>query len=213
MDKNKYQIIRLKMERAAEALRKNNIFAECVENCQEALELVESFLDDGMSIAVGGSVTLDEVGVLDLVRSGRYEFLDRYAEGLTNEQVNAIHRHSFSCDTYICSTNAITEDGELVNVDGRGNRVAAMIYGPESVIVVAGYNKIVKDVEAAIDRIKNIAAPANCARLGRETPCTVTGKCLDCRSEGRICSSTVTLGWQMKKYRIKVILVGEELGY
>ena len=213
MDKNKYEIIRLKMESTANALRANNFYVECAENREEALEIVEGLLDEGMTIAVGGSVTLSEVGILDLIRDEKYEFFDRYAEGITPAEMAAVYRKAFTCDTFICSSNAVTEKGELVNIDGNGNRVSAMIFGPESVIVIAGYNKIVEDEAAALERIKNIAAPANCVRLGRETPCAESGKCRSCRADGRICSSKVTLGWQTKKDRIKVILVGEELGY
>ena len=114
---------------------------------------------------------------------------------------------------YITSTNAVTENGELYNVDGRANRVAAMLYGPLSVVVIAGYNKIVRDLEEAEMRVKETAAPMNCVRLKRGTPCTVTGKCMDCNSEGRICADKVVMTRQMAKGRVKVILVAEELGY
>jgi hypothetical protein len=213
MDRNKYEIIRLSMERTAEALRRNNYYAVCADNCDEALELVENLLDDNSTVAVGGSMTLFEMGIINLLRSGRYEFYDRYKEGLTKEQINEVHKKAFFCDSYITSTNAVTENGELFNIDCRGNRVAAMIYGPESVIVVAGYNKIVKDADAAYRRVKEIAAPANAIRLNCKTPCTTTGKCSDCMSDTRICSDTVIMGRQFEKDRIKVILVGEELGY
>lgn len=213
MDKNKYEVIRLRMERTAEALRKNNFYALCAENVEEAIEIIENLLDDDSTVAVGGSMTLFEAGVLELLRSGRYEFFDRYAPGLSREQIGEIHRKAFSCDNYICSTNAVTENGELYNIDGSGNRVAAMIYGPKSVIVVAGYNKIVRDLEQARQRVKDIAAPANAVRLECKTPCAVTGKCADCKSDGRICADTVIMGRQIVKERIKVILVGEELGY
>lgn len=213
MDKNKYQIIRLSMERTAEALRRNRFYAECAENREEALEIVEGLLEEGATAAVGGSMTLFEIGAIDLLRSGRYTFYDRYAPELSREQAEELHRRAFSCDAYLCSTNSVTEAGELYNIDGRGNRVSAMIYGPTSVIVVAGYNKIVKDLAEARLRVKNIAAPANAVRLNCGTPCTLTGKCSDCRSDGRICAVETVLGRQMIKDRIKVILVGEELGY
>ena len=111
------------------------------------------------------------------------------------------------------SSNAITENGELYNVDGNGNRVAALVWGPKSVIVVAGYNKIVKDIDEAKTRVREIAAPSNAARLGCDTPCTKTGHCMDCSSSKRICATTVITGRQRVENRIKVILVGEELGY
>lgn len=213
MDRNKYEIIRLCMERTAEALRRNNYYAVCAENCDEALEIVENLMDENATVAVGGSMTLFETGVIDFLHSGRYVFYDRYEEGLTKEQINDVHKKAFLCDYYLTSTNALTENGELVNIDARGNRVAAMIYGPESVIVVVGYNKIVKDIDAAYRRIKEITAPANAIRLNCKTPCTVSGKCSDCKSDTRICSDIVIMGRQFEKDRVKVILVGEELGY
>ncbi len=215
MDKNKYEIVRLRMERTAQALRKNNIFCECAENCDEALDIISGLVSVGETVAVGGSVTLFESGVINFLRSGNYNFLDRYDKTLVPEQVKDIFIKSFSADTYFMSSNAITEKGELYNVDGNGNRVAALIYGPKSVIVVAGYNKIVRDVEEARKRVCEIAAPANAVRLETGTPCTEIGKCVNCSLDRRICSTQVVTGFQSvkNKDRIKVILVGEELGY
>lgn len=122
-------------------------------------------------------------------------------------------REAFFADTYLTSTNALTEEGELYNVDGNGNRVAAMLFGPKQVIVVAGYNKIVADMEAACRRIEKIAAPANVVRLGLSAPCAQTGECMHCHSEGRICCDYVRMGMQRTPGRIKVIIVGEPLGY
>lgn len=213
MDRNKYEAIRLRMERTAEALRKNNFEAQCVDNKEEALELVEELLEDGASVTLGGSMTAFEVGVVELLSSGKYDYYDRYAKGLTTEERTEIYTRAFSCDYFICSSNAITENGELYNVDGNANRVAAMLYGPKNVIVIAGYNKIVKDIEAADERVRETAAPANAIRLGRNTPCVKTGRCMDCKSDDRICANKVVFSRQMTKGRIKVILVGEELGY
>ena len=213
MDKNKFEIVRLRMERTAEALRKNNMYCECADSKEEALEIITELLGEGDTVAVGGSMTLFEAGVIDMLRDGSYNFLDRYEKGLSREEIQSIFVKSFSADAYITSTNAITEKGELYNVDGNGNRVAAMLYGPESVIVVAGCNKIVRDLDAAKARVEEIAAPANCVRLNMGTPCTTAGKCCHCSSENKICCDTVIMGKQRIKDRIKVILVGEELGY
>ena len=210
MDKSKYDIIRLKMERTAEALRDNNMYCECVDSTEEALEVVESLMNDGDTVTVGGSMTLFEAGVIDLLRNGNYNFLDRYAEGA---DIQGIYEAAFTSDVYLMSSNAITENGELYNVDGNGNRVAALTWGPKSVIIVAGYNKIVKDLDEAAARVKDIAAPANATRLGCETPCTKVGHCMECTSPKRICATTVICGRQRVQNRIKVILVGEELGY
>ena len=129
--------------------------------------------------------------MLDLLRCGDYQFLDRYASGLSGEQIAEIYRKSFFADAFLCSTNAVTESGELYNVDGNGNRVAAMTFGPASVILVVGANKIVRDLAEAEQRVKEFAAPANCKRLACKTPCAVTGKCADCSGDGRICCTAV----------------------
>lgn len=181
-------------------------------------------LTEGDMVAVGGSMSLFECGVIDLLRSGKYKFLDRYEKGLSREEMEKIYRDSFFADVYICSSNAITENGELYNVDGSSNRVAAICYGPKSVIIVAGYNKIVKDIDEAVRRVKTIAAPANSVRLSLETYCSEKGECMSllsgdagmacgCNSPTRICCSYVVSAYQRKKDRIKVIIVGEELGY
>ena len=196
MDKNKYDIIRLRMERTAKALRRNNMVCECAENAAEALDILQDMLDEGSTVAVDGSMSLFEAGVISELRAGEYHFLD-----------------SFSADAYITSTNAVTEDGELYNVDGNGNRVAAMLYGPDSVIVLVGYNKIVKDLDEAKARVEAVAAPANAVRLSTETPCRTTGMCMHCHSEDRICADYVVMSRQRTKDRVKVILVAEELGY
>lgn len=213
MDKNKYEIIRLRMERTAGALRKNNMYCVCADTSAELPDIISDLLSPSDTVSVGGSMTLFETGIIDLLRNGPYNFLDRYVPGLSPEQIQNIYTNTFSADAFLSSTNAITENGELYNVDGNGNRVAAMIYGPKSVIIIAGYNKIVKDLDEAKTRVEEFAAPSNARRLNTGTPCTVCGKCMNCSNENRICADTVILGRQRIKDRIKVILVGEELGY
>ena len=213
MDKNLKAVITKQVERTMNNLVKNNMMAFYVESKDQVVDKVAELIKEGETVAVGGSVTLEETGVLEYLRSGRYNFLDRYADGLSRDQVEEIFRKSFFADTYLTSTNAITEDGELYNVDGNGNRVAAMIYGPKSVIVIAGINKIVKNTDEAIERVRRIAAPANTVRLNKNTPCTKTGYCVDCRTDDRICCSYTVFRLQRVKDRIKVILVGESLGF
>lgn len=212
MDKNKYEIIRLKMEKCASALRKNNIYCECVENCEEALDVISTLISSGDTVTVGGSMTLFEAGVIDMLRESDCNFLDRYEK---DANVQEIYERAFTSDVYFMSSNAITENGELYNVDGNGNRISALAWGPKSVIVVAGYNKIVKDLDEAQKRVKQIAAPANALRLGCDTPCTKSGHCMNCSSDSRICATTLIVGKQIERHknRIKVILIGEELGY
>jgi hypothetical protein len=176
----------------------------------------------GETVAVGGSVTLEETGVLQLLRSGDYRFLDRYAPDLTSEERNDVLRQGLLADTFLCSSNAVTRNGELYNVDGRANRVAAMAFGPDKVIVVVGSNKIVDDIPSAVRRVKTVAAPLNTKRLGCKTYCAVNGVCKavdsdtytdGCSSPERICSHFFIAGKQRVVGRICVILVDEPLGY
>ena len=223
MNPNLEAVLDVRLARTAENLRKNNMDAVIVKNKAEALDVLRSYLFDGCTIGVGGSATLDELDALTLFRSGPYHFLDRYAPGLTADEIKQIYRASFSADVYAMSANAVTETGVLFNVDGRSNRTAALLYGPDTVVVVAGVNKIVPDLDAAFARVKHTAAPANAVRLHCETPCTVTGVCVSedkqadvcsgCLSDRRICSNYVVTAHQTVKGRIKVILVAEPLGF
>jgi L-lactate utilization protein LutB len=213
MDKNLKFVYDQMIKRTMENLEKNNMEAFYAADEAQALEIAKGFIKEGDTVAVGGSQTLFQTGVIELLRNGKYDFLDRYAAGLTAEDTKEIFRKSFFADAYFTSSNALTENGELYNVDGNGNRVAAMIYGPDKVIVIVGFNKIVKDIQAAIERNKQIAAPANNVRLSLSNPCTKVGTCIDCKSPSRICNNYVTIGRQGNKDRIKVIIVEKELGY
>ncbi len=210
MDKNTTQIISIRIQKTMENLKKNNMEPYYVDSCAQVVDLVKKLCPEGRKVSYGGSMTLEECGVLNLLRSGKYEFLDRAAKGADPD---AVMHQAFSCDTYFMSTNAITENGELYNVDGRGNRVAALIYGPKNVIVIVGYNKIVSDLNAAAHRVCEMAAPANTLRLNLNTPCTKVGVCCDCHSADRICCNFVVSKYQKIPGRIKVIIVGEPLGY
>lgn len=213
-----------RIARTMEALRANRMEAYYVETKEEAAGQAAALLREGDVIAAGGSMTLGEIGIREMLRRGPYRFLDRDRAGLSREQVEEIYRESFRADAYLCSVNAVTERGELYNVDGNSNRVAAILYGPKSVIVVAGCNKIVPDLAAAVHRVKTQAAPKNCARLSCATFCREAGECVSlrqdspempegCRSEARICCNYVVSAYQRQQGRIKVILVGEPLGY
>ena len=199
--------------RTMAALEKNRMKPLYAENCAQMRDMVRQLVKNDALITAGGSMTLKDSGVTEmLMREFGGAYVDRSA-GKTREQVEEIFRRAFVSDTFLCGTNALTEDGELYNVDGNGNRVSAMIYGPKQVIVVAGKNKIVRDMDEAVLRVETLAAPKNAARLGCDTPCAKTGECAHCRSEARICCSYVRLGQQRVKDRIKVIIVDEELGY
>lgn len=213
MDKNLLGMYDLKIERLKKALERNNMTCEVFNTEEELHDYFKTIFKDQKVVAVGGSMSLDEMHVLDLIRASDVKFLDRYAKGLTKEEINAIHHETFNADIYLTSTNAMTTDGCLYNIDGNGNRVAAMIYGPKDVYVVAGVNKIFESEEEAIDHIKNVSAPANAIRLHRQTGCAVAGKCVNCMSDQRICASYVKLARQGNKDRIHVIIMRQELGY
>ena len=177
------------------------------------LEIVRSLIKDDKLITAGGSMTLKESGVTDMLMNDyKGIYLDR-SEGKTPDEVEDIMRKAFVSDTFFASSNAVTETGELYNVDGRGNRVSAMTFGPKQVILVVGKNKIVQDYAEAIMRVEKIAAPMNTVRLNCDTPCAKTGLCGHCRSDGRICCTYVRMGQQRVADRIKVIIVNENLGY
>ncbi|GKT33707.1 Uncharacterised conserved protein UCP020269 like protein, partial [Aduncisulcus paluster] len=175
-----------------------------VKNEDELHDLLKTLIPEGQTVSFGGTMTLFETNTMDWLRAQNYNLLDRYAEGLTPADIKQLYRNAFSADTYITSTNAVTEDGQLYNVDGRGNRVAAMIYGPDQVVVVTGTNKIVRDHDEAIQRNRRVAAPANVKRLSRKTPCHTLGYCTDCDSPDRVCNAFVTISKQAEKDRIKV---------
>ena len=210
MDSNVKQIQRVQAEIAKKNLELRQFECSIAEDEKEALELIESIIKPNDVVSVGGSMTLFETGVIDwLENNSQIQYLDRYH----TDDMHEVFRKSFFADVYLTSTNALTMDGKLLNVDGNGNRVAAMIYGPKKVIVLAGINKLVKDEEAALERIKSIAAPANCVRLNKDTPCTKTGGCMDCLSPQRICASHVKIDRSQTKGRIHVILMMKEAGY
>ena len=213
----------INIEKTITALKSNRMDVYHVGTAAEAKELALSMIPEGSSIASGGSVTLAETGILDAVKNGNYNYIDRMAPGLTQEQKEAAMIAAFGVDFYLSSANAITEDGELYNVDGNSNRVAALIYGPKNVIVVAGVNKLVKNLDEAVLRVKTIAAPKNAARLSCNTPCAKLGHCISlernggmtdgCKTPARICANFTVMAYQRHALRTKVILVDESLGY
>lgn len=200
-----------------EALKKNRMEAVYVPTKEELFPVLDTHLEEQDCVSFGGSMTLFESGVMDHIKELASKqvitLLDRNKPGLTPEDIAKLYRDSFSCDAYLTSSNAITQDGRLYNVDGNGNRVAAMLFGPKKVIVIAGVNKIVPDHAAAERRLEEIAAPLNAKRLNAATPCAKTGTCVHCQADARICCDYVTMGWQRIPGRVRVLLVGEPLGY
>jgi L-lactate utilization protein LutB len=193
-------------------LKKRNMSGYYCETAQEAKDLALTLIAPESTIGFGGSMTLEAIGLLDTLASGSYHLLDR-STASTPDEVRDIYLKSFGADTFLMSTNAISLDGHLVNIDGNGNRVAALIYGPTQVLILCGMNKVASTLDEAIERVKNFAAPPNTQRLSRNTPCSKTGFCHDCQAEDCICSNIVITRRSNKESRIKVILIGEALGY
>lgn len=179
---------------------------------EEANAKAKRFLTPGCSVSWGGSMTLQEIGLIDDLQESDYTIYDR-AQAVTPEEKKEMFSRIVTSDFYFLSSNAITINGELVNIDGAGNRVACLCHGPEHVVIIAGMNKIVPDVKSGIARVHNMAAPPNALRLGLSTPCAEYGRCADCLSKDCICAHTVVTRFSRVPGRLKVILVGEELGY
>ena len=179
---------------------------------EEAREKALEWIKEGTSVAWGGSMTIRDIGLTEAVSKGNYQAIDRDAAETPEEKQKAA-MDALSADYFLTSANGVSEDGQLVNVDGNGNRVAAIVFGPKYVIVVAGMNKVVRTAEDAMVRARTVAAPLNQQRFLKNTPCTVTGVCGDCKSPECICNQLLTTRNCRPAGRIKVILVGEELGY
>ena len=213
MDNNLASIKEKRVQKVISNLEKNNMKGYFVKDTEELKETLQNILNEGDTVGIGGSMTIFETGVLEFLRNGNYNLLDRYKEGNTPDDIKELYRKAFFADAYVASTNALTEKGELFNVDGNGNRVAAMAWGPDKVIVICGINKIVKDENAALERNKTIAAPANATRLSLDTPCKELGYCVECNHPQRICCTYVTIKKQRVKDRINVIIIDGEYGY
>ncbi|MEG2070278.1 MAG: lactate utilization protein [Bacteroidales bacterium] len=199
-------------KRIIKALQSRHFDAYYGKTKEEALALALSLIPTEDVVSWGGSVTLSEIGLIDMVRR-RFKVIDRET-GTTPEEKACLMRQGMLADTFLMSTNALSEDGQLLNIDGTGNRLAAMMFGPKNVVVVAGMNKVCKNVEEAAIRVRSIAAPINAQRLATmNPPCKETGVCLDCKSPESMCSYVVTTRLSRPAHRIKVILVGESLGY
>ncbi len=214
-----------KIQNVIKALENNNMRGIYVKKASEIPGIVKDMLFPGCVITAGGSVSLSESGVSDVINSDKYNFLDRSKKGISAEEQQEIFKAAIGCDFFFCSTNAITENGELINVDGFCNRISSIAFGPKKVIMVVGSNKIVKDLDEGLLRIKKVAAPKNCARLGSDTPCAKLGHCVSlsksdnpditdgCACDSRICCSYLISARQRIKDRITVILCEEPLGY
>lgn len=205
-----------------ENLEKNGMKPFYAETKEDVIPIIEKLVEKGSSVSHGGSETLKQTGVIDFLKNGGFDYIDR--SGLEGEELRQSYIKAFGCDAYFSSSNAVTMNGELYNVDGNSNRVACIVYGPRQVIMIVGINKIVKNINDAVLRVKECAAPPNTQRLNCKTPCAVMGKCISlnnenpficdgCASPQRICCNFVISAKQRHKDRIKVIIVNENLGY
>ena len=182
------------------------------ENTEEAKKKILELLGEpGKAVGYGGSMTIDDMGIKEDINASGHDLILR-EQYKTPEELKECKARLINADSFLMSTNAITLDGELINIDGRGNRVSYLIYGPEQVIVVTGMNKVVTNVEEGIHRVQNMASPPNTVRLNKDTPCAKTGRCGNCLTNS-ICCQIVVTRVSMIQGRIKVILIGEELGY
>jgi hypothetical protein len=194
-------------------LNQNNIAGYYVKNVAQLIETIQSLLVEGEIVGCGDSVTLEETKVFEFMRNGNYRFLDKHDLKLTSVDKKEIYLQNFRAHTFLSGVNAITQEGSLYFIDGNGSRVAPILYGPEQIILVAGTNKIVSDSEAAIYRMRQIAAPMDAKRLGKNTPCVKLGHCVNCKSKERICNDFVCITGQFIKDRIKVIFLEGDFGY
>ena len=193
------------------AFESRNMEAYYVETKEEALAKALELIPEKSSVSWGGSMSIQEIGLTKALHEGNYVVYDRELTDVPEEK-HRIALQAFDCDYFLASSNAVSEDGILVNIDGRANRIAAIAFGPRNVLMIVGMNKVVKTEADAMSRAKNIAAPINAQRFGK-TPCAVTGECSLCKSPGCICCQTLVTRYSLVPKRIKIILVNEDLGF
>ncbi len=200
---------RLLAEKVIKGLASRNMTGYYAETREEALQMALELIPEGASVGMGGCMSAQEIGLTDALRSGDYDFIDR--DRTTNKREAMIA--TYDADYFISSVNAMTEDGVLINIDGNANRVSAIAQGPKYVVFIVGMNKIAPDVDSAMKRARNVAAPINAQRFGLATPCTRTGSCMNCKSPDSICCQILITRLSRHEGRIHVILVNDELGY
>jgi L-lactate utilization protein LutB len=200
-------------KKVVESLKKNGFEAEYCSSAAEAADKILALIPESASVGFGGSWTVKALGIEEKLAGKGNTILDHGAPGLSNEERQDVRKKQLTCDVFLSGTNAVPLDGRLVNRDGNGNRVAAMIFGPGKVIVVMGTNKIVTDLDAAEERIQMIAAPINNKRIGLPNPCTQTGLCMDCQTQTRICNVTTIISKRPRSTPFHVFVIGEELGF
>ena len=209
MDENRIKRNDLLAEQIIKGLESRNMTGYYAKSKEEALKMALDVFPEGSMVAKGGSMSVVEIGLEDAVKNGNYEYCDRAAMKDKREA----ELFAYSADVYLGSVNAITEDGVLVNIDGNSNRVSAYAYGTEKLVLIVGLNKVASDADAAMKRARNEAATINAQRFGLSTPCSKTGRCMDCKSPDTICCQFLITRYSRHKDRIHVILVNENLGF
>jgi hypothetical protein len=204
--------VRARCATAVAALAKNEMDARFFERSDEAVQAVLEIIPPDAAVGCGGSWTMRQIGLLDALRE-RGNQVYAHESDMSAEEAMRVRRQALKSPFYLTGSNAVTMRGELVNVDGIGNRVAGMSFGPSTVIVVAGYNKLVADLDSALERIREVAAPINAARYNLDTPCVEKGRCQDCSKPGRICRVTTIINKRPMVTDYKVFLIGESLGF
>lgn len=201
------------IKKTIENLKKNQMNGYFAESQAVLEQLLKMLIPEGSTVGSGDSLTLEELGVFEWLRNGKYTFLDKQNKGLTREEKRKLYLNNFSADIFMSSANAITQQGEIINIDGNGSRVAPMLYGPSKVVFVIGTNKVAPDLKSGLERARQIAAPLDAKRLGKETPCVKTGSCVNCKSKQRICNSFSVISHQFDAERIHVIIMDGSWGY
>ncbi len=196
-------------KKVIKGLESRNMSGYYAENKEEAKKLALSLIPEGSSVTMGGAMSAHEIGLVEALKQGNYDFIDREAYEDRREAV----LKAYDADVYLSSANAITEDGIMINIDGNSNRVSALAYGPKKVVFIVGMNKVCDDVDGAMKRARNVAAPINAQRFGLNTPCAQTGSCMDCKSPDTICCQFLMTRYSKHQGRIHVILVNDALGF
>ena len=209
MDQNILKRNELLAQKVIKGLESRNMTGYYAATKADALKLALSLIPKGSSIAMGGSVSAAEIGLVDAVKGPDYRFIDRNAA--TDKRAAMLA--AYDADVFLTSVNAMTEDGVLINIDGNANRVSAIAHGPKKVVMIVGMNKVCKDADADMKRARNVAAPTNAQRFGLSTPCAKTGSCMDCKSPDTICCQFLMTRFSRHADRIHVILVNDMLGF
>ena len=209
MNENMVKRNELLAQKVIKGLESRNMTGYYAANKEEALKKALELIPEGGSIAMGGAMSAHEIGLVDAVKNGNYKFIDRDAA----EDKRAVMLESYDADFFLASANAMTDDGVLVNIDGNSNRVSMIAQGPKKVLFIIGMNKVCADIDSAMKRARNVAAPINAQRFGLSTPCSKLGTCMNCKSPDTICCQFLITRFSRHKDRIHVILVNDNLGF